>query len=44
MAQARWADLPEILAMVDRGEFIGYPKGFLEYLFQTRGTFGFFSK
>lgn len=44
VAQARWADLPEILAMVDRGEFIGYPKGFLEYLFQTRGTFGFFSK
>ena len=44
VAQARWAELPEILDMVDRGEFIDYPKSFLAFLFDMRGTFGFFTK
>ena len=44
VAQARWADLPEICAMVDRGEFIAYPKSFLAFLFDMRGTFGFPTK
>ena len=44
VAQARWAALPEILDMVDRGEFIDYPKSFLAFLFDMRGTFGFFTK
>ena len=44
VAQARWAALPEILDMVDRGEFIDYPKSFRAFLFDMRGTFGFFTK
>ena len=44
VAQVRWAALPEILDMVDRGEFIDYPKSFLAFLFDMRGTFGFFTK
>ena len=44
VAQARWADLPEICAMADRGEFIAYPRSFLAFLFDMRGTFGFFTK
>ena len=44
VARVRWADLPEILAMVDRGEFIDYPKSFLTFLFDMRGTFGFPTK
>ena len=34
----------EILDMVDRGEFIDYPKSFLAFLFDMRGTFGFCTK
>ena len=33
-----------ILDMVDRGEFIDYPKSFLAFLFDMRGTFGFCTK
>lgn len=44
VARARWAELPEILDMVDRGEFIDYPKSFLAFLFDMRGTFGFCTK
>ena len=44
VAQARWADLPEICAMADRGEFIAYPRSFLAFLFDMRGTFGFPTK
>ena len=36
--------VPEILDMVDRGEFIDYPKSFLAFLFDMRGTFGFCTK
>ena len=41
---AEWADLPEICAMADRGEFIAYPRSFLAFLFDMRGTFGFPTK
>ena len=44
MAQIRWAGLPEILDMVDQGEFIDYPKSFLTFLFDMRRTFGFPTK
>ena len=44
VAQARWADLPEICAMADRGEFIAYPGSFLAFLFDMRRTFGFPTK
>ena len=35
---------PEILSMLDRGEFIVYPRSFLAFLFEMRGTFGFPTK
>ena len=41
VAQVRWAELPELYDMLDRGEFITYPKSFLEFLFHMRGRFGF---
>ena len=44
VAQVRWAELPEILDMVDQGTFIDYPKSFLTFLFDMRGTFGFPTK
>ena len=44
VARARWAELSEILDMADRGEFIDYPKSFLAFLFDMRGTFGFCTK
>ena len=44
VAQVRWAYLPEILDMVDQGAFIDYPKSFLAFLFDMRGTFGFSTK
>ena len=34
----------ELLAMVDDGRFISYPKSFLQFLFDMRGTFGFPTK
>ena len=44
VAQVRWAELPEILDMVDQGTFIDYPKSFLRILFDMRSTFGFPTK
>ena len=44
VSDARWAELPEILSMLDRGEFIVYPRSFLAFLFEMRGTFGFPTK
>lgn len=41
VAQARWVTVEEAQAMVDRGEFIYYPKSFLQFLFEMRHTFGF---
>lgn len=40
----RWVTLEELLAMVDDGSFIHYPKSFLAFLFEMRGTFGFPTK
>lgn len=37
----RWTTREEALAMLDAGEFIGYPKSFLEFLFDMRNQFGF---
>ena len=44
VADIRWVTLPELLAMVDSGEFIPYPKSFLEFLFDMRESFGFPTK
>lgn len=44
VAEVRWVDCPTVEAMVDRGEFIDYPKSFLRFLFDMRGTFGFPTK
>lgn len=40
----RWAELHEILEMVDSGSFIPYPKSFLCFLFDMREQFGFPTK
>jgi len=40
----RWAALEEVLAMVDEGSFIPYPKSFLRFLFEMREQFGFPTK
>jgi isopentenyldiphosphate isomerase len=44
VAQVRWVTLEQVLDMVDDGSFIPYPKSFLQFLFDMRGTFGFPSK
>ena len=44
VAQVRWADWPEVERLLDSGEFIVYPKSFLRFLFDMRGTFGFPTK
>lgn len=41
VSAVRWATREEALAMLDTGEFIGYPKSFLEFLFDMRNQFGF---
>ncbi len=40
----RWAGVEELLAMVDAGIFIPYPKNFLRLLFDFREQFGFPTK
>ena len=44
VSAVRWVTLKELLAMVDSGEFIPYPKGFLQFLFEIRESFGFPTK
>lgn len=44
VSAVRWVTLEELLAMVDDGSFIPYPKSFLQFLFDMRGTFGFPTK
>ena len=44
VADIRWVTLPELLTMVDSGEFIPYPRSFLTFLFEMRSTFGFPTK
>ena len=40
----RWAALEELLDMLERGDFIPYPRSFLEFLFDMRLQFGFPTK
>lgn len=44
VSAVRWVTLEEILSMVDDGSFIPYPRSFLRFLFDMRGTFGFPTK
>ena len=44
VSAVRWVTLEELLAMVDSGEFIPYPRSFLTFLFEMRSTFGFPTK
>ena len=44
VAQVRWADWLEVERLLEGGEFITYPKSFLQFLFDMRGTFGFPTK
>ena len=41
VSDVRWVELEEAMAMIDRGEFINYPKSFLQFLYDMRHTFGF---
>lgn len=41
VSAVRWVTREEALSMLDTGEFIGYPKSFLEFLFDMRNQFGF---
>ena len=41
VSAVRWATREEALSMLAAGEFIGYPKSFLEFLFDMRNQFGF---
>lgn len=41
VSEVRWADLNEIRTMMEKGQFIPYPEGFLQFLFEMRQTFGF---
>ena len=42
--QVRWVTEEELLAMLDAGTFISYPRSFLQFLFAMRGKFGFPTK
>lgn len=44
VSEVRWASCEEVLTLVDRGAFCCYPKSFLQFLFDMRGTFGFATK
>ncbi|SFP68645.1 Isopentenyldiphosphate isomerase [Oscillibacter sp. PC13] len=44
VAQVRWVTLEEAESMVSNGEFIPYPDGFLRFLYEMRGSFGFPTK
>ena len=44
VAQVRWVTEEELLAMLDAGTFISYPRSFLQFLFAMRGKFGFPTK
>ena len=42
VSDARWAELPEVLEMVEQGTFLPYPKSFLMLLFDLHGKKNFF--
>lgn len=41
VSAVRWADEEEVLSLLEQGEFLRYPTGFLRFLFEMRDTFGF---
>ena len=44
VSDVRWVTLEETLAMLDSGTFIPYPPSFLQFLFESRGSFDFPTK
>lgn len=44
VSEIRWAAEEEVEALADGGGFIPYPRGFLRFLFEMRGQFGFPTK
>ena len=44
VSAVRWATLEEVLSMLESGEFLPYPAGFLRFLFEARGEFHFLGK
>ena len=44
VSDVRWVTLEETLAMLDSGTFIPYPASFLQFLFESRGSFDFPTK
>jgi len=42
--QVRWATREEVFSLLEADQFIHYPRSFLDYLFETRNTFGFSGK
>lgn len=41
VSAVRWADEDEVFSLLEQGEFIRYPAGFLRFLFEMRDRFGF---
>ena len=44
VAEVRWVTRQEALELLDRDEFITYPRSFLEFLFDMQDSFGFVTK
>ena len=44
VAEVRWVTREEALELLERDEFITYPRSFLEFLFDMQDTFGFVTK
>ena len=42
VSAVRWASLQEVLALLEGGQFLGYPAEFLRLLFQMQDIVGFF--
>jgi len=44
VSAVRWATLEEVMELIDGGQFVSYPRSFMQFLFDMRGTFGFTTK
>ena len=44
VSAVRWATLEEVLGLMEEGQFVSYPKSFMQFLFDMRNTFGFSTK
>jgi len=44
VAEVRWVTREEVLELLERDEFIAYPRSFLEFLFDMKDSFGFVTK